>query len=122
MMTDDLRTKLVIQMTHVWIVHRRIIEETDDHRTKYVQEVLFDLLWDDAKTTLQRREDVHAILVGKYLKQVQALLFRVCMQYDEALLEKTEEEIIDALSSTIWNQMYNRKDKVPEVYVTEIAK
>ena len=72
-------------------------------------------------------EKVGSFMLSKYLKDVQTLSFQVCMGYDEALTHADENDpddtkVVHALGGVVWNNLYERRDDIPEEHVLEFAR
>lgn len=112
MVSNDFRSKQIMLMVHIWMMHKKLITEGDD--AQLVQECLFDELWEDTSNRIRGaginelsvRLHTHSkcctflkvlnrsiVLncmtvppqVNKYLKEVQNYSFRVCLELDHVL-------------------------------------
>jgi hypothetical protein len=114
-------------VTHVWIYHRKLyVEQGKDVRALRIQDLFFEQLWEDYMHRLAA-EKVGSFMLSKYLKDVQQLSFQVCMLYDEALAKADENdpddtEVVNALGGIIWNNIYERRDDIPEEHILEFAR
>lgn len=124
---ETFRSKLLLMVTHVWIYHRKLYTDQEyDVRALRIQDLFFEMLWEDYMHRLAA-EKVGSFMLSKYLREVQQLSFQVCMGYDEALLQADENDlddtkVIDALGGVIFNNLYERRDDIPEEHVLEFAR
>lgn len=82
----DFRGQQALLVLHVWLVHKRLLEEGT--LGKILQEQLFDRMWEDAIVRL-RHQQVSELTVNKYLKEVQQFGFSACIAYDDCLNTST---------------------------------
>jgi len=82
MVSHDFRSKQIMLMVHIWMMHKKLISEGDDGHV--VQECLFDELWEDTSNRI-RGAGINELSVNKYLKEVQGYSFRVCLELDHVL-------------------------------------
>lgn len=78
----DFRSKQTMIVLHVWMVHKRLINEGKEGLL--VQEALFDELWEDTSNRI-RGQGITEISVNKYLSQVQGYSFRCCVELDHIM-------------------------------------
>jgi len=51
MVSHDFRSKQIMLMVHIWMMHKKLISEGDDGHV--VQECLFDELWEDTSNRIR---------------------------------------------------------------------
>lgn len=127
LLEENFRSKLLLMVTHVWIYHRKLyVEQGKDVRALRIQDLFFEQLWEDYMHRLAA-EKVGSFMLSKYLIEVQQLSFQVCMLYDEALAKADENdrddtEVVNSLGGIIWNNIYERRDDIPEEHILEFAR
>lgn len=106
-------------MTHVWMVHKRLLKAGPDGlRT---QECMFDELWEDTCSRL-RALGINELSINKYLGEVQSYSFKYCVELDEALAKQTEEEVMHEMGGAIWRNAYVGNDDLDENHVMAFAR
>lgn len=116
----EFRPKHALLMTHVWLVHQRLLlgessggsgggggEDSDPSvvSTKALQEAVFDRLWED--TTMRIRSmGIAELMVNKSLGDVQKYSFPLLVAYDQAMGKGSEEERNDHLGATVWRNVW----------------
>jgi hypothetical protein len=114
------------------MVHRRLIEGSvggssavDPSKAvpnyKAVQEALFDFLWEDTCNRI-RNQKVNEMSVNKYLKEVQAFSFKMCIELDQSVKMPSEDEILMDIGGAIWRSVFDRSEAVEDDHVMEFAK
>lgn len=53
LVSDDFRSKQLLIVMHVWMIHKRLLQE--GKRGLLIQECLFDLLWDDTSVRIHEQ-------------------------------------------------------------------
>ena len=114
------RTRHAILMTHIWMVHKRLLQ-ADIPNGKLVQEALFDYLWEDTTSRI-RNQKINEMSVNKNLKDVQSFSFRYCIELDQSLKMPSEDEIMEDIGGAIWRSVYDRAEDIPEEHVMDFAR
>lgn len=117
---SDFRSKHAVLMLHIWMVHKRLLDDNIPHG-KDVQEALFDYLWEDTCARI-RQQKVNEMSVNKHLKNVQAFTFKLCIELDQSLKVPTEDEIIVDVGGAIWRSVYDRNESLSDEHVLEFAR
>ncbi len=61
--------------------------------------------------------------MGKYLKDVQSLSYRCCIELDEAFThEPNEEEVLWRVAGVVWRHVFNKSEEVCDEHVMAFAK
>ena len=106
-------------MIHIWMIHKRLLSV--EPNGKKIQEALFDYLWEDTTNRI-RNQNVNELSVNKYLKDVQSLSFKTCIELDQSLKMPTEEEIVTDIGGAVWRSVYDKAEDVHDDHVMEFAK
>jgi len=115
---NDFRSKQTLIMMHVWLVHRRLLEEGT--RGSSLQECMFDELWDDTCIRI-RNAGVNEMMVNARLQDVQGYSFRTCMELDHAMTFKNEDERTEEIAGSLWRTVFNRNNDIEPDHVLELA-
>ena len=138
----DFRGRHTMLMTHIWMVHKRLICEDMGSQGKQIQECLFDELWEDTSNRI-RGVGINELSVNKYLKEVQGYSFKYVIELDQAvsLLKKTtgkttvgdsqlpssaseEDKLLlvkDEIAGALWRSAFMRRDEIEVEHVLEMA-
>lgn len=106
-------------MIHIWMVHKRLLSV--EPNGKKIQEALFDYLWEDTTNRI-RNQNVNELSVNKYLKDVQSLSFKTCIELDQSLKMPTEDEIVTDIGGAVWRSVYDKAEDVQDDHIMEFAK
>lgn len=87
-----------ILMVHIWLVHRRLIQEGDQGRM--MDEAVFDRLWEEVTVRI-RAMGVPEISVNKNLMEVQKVSFGACLSFDRGL-EQGIETLVESLKRNVF--------------------
>lgn len=120
MIGTDFRSRHSILMVHIWMVHRRLLRCDKSSNGLTIQECLFDELWDDTSIRI-RAAGINELSINKYLTQVQGYSFKTCVELDEAMTKKSNDEKIEEIAGTIWRTVYNKRDEIDEDRVLALA-
>lgn len=116
----DFRGQHSLMTTHVWMVHKKLLMHGDEGRR--IQEALFDVFWDDTFDRI-KAAGVHELSLNKRLSEVQGFSFKQCIEFDNALTKKNEDEIVEDIAGALWRATYNRKElPVEPDHVLEFAR
>ena len=80
---SDFRSKQILLMVHVWIIHRRLVADGKKD-SLLIQECMFDELWEDTSNRI-RSHGINELSINKYLKEVQGYSFSTCVALDEGI-------------------------------------
>jgi hypothetical protein len=120
LISTDFRSKQNLIVAHVWMVHKRLIQEGEEG--KKLQEELFDQLWQDTMHRI-RGMGVPEMSVNKHLKNVQHMSFGLCVSLDQAVKDQTNEhDVIEEIAGCMWRYPYQRREDVDEDRVVALAK
>eukprot|EP00596_Hydrurales_sp_CCMP1899_P006084 CAMPEP_0119034646 /NCGR_PEP_ID=MMETSP1177-20130426/1648_1 /TAXON_ID=2985 /ORGANISM="Ochromonas sp, Strain CCMP1899" /LENGTH=211 /DNA_ID=CAMNT_0006992231 /DNA_START=164 /DNA_END=796 /DNA_ORIENTATION=+ len=115
---SEFRSQHTVLMTHVWMVHKRLVAEGAIGRQ--TQECMFDELWEDTCSRL-RAEGINELSINKYLSEVQSYSFKYCIELDEAISKNSEEEVLDEIGGSLWRHAYVRSDDIEIAHVMKFA-
>ena len=140
----DFRGRHTMLMTHIWMVHKRLICEDMGAQGKQIQECLFDELWEDTSNRI-RGVGINELSVNKYLKEVQGYSFKYVIELDQAVsLLKTDKKTVgkptvggdiqlptseedklllvkDEIAGALWRSAFMRRDEIEVEHVLEMA-
>ena len=136
----DFRGRHTMLMTHIWMIHKRLIAADMGTQGKQIQECLFDELWEDTSNRI-RGVGINELSVNKYLKEVQGYSFKYVIELDQAvsLLKKTSTEktvgdiviptseedklllVKDEIAGALWRSAFMRRDEIEVEHVLEMA-
>ena len=116
--SSEFRSKHTVLMTHVWMVHKRLVKEGPQGLK--TQECMFDELWEDTCSRL-RALGINELSINKYLEEVQSYSFKYCVELDEAINRETEEEVMHEIGGALWRNAYVGKDEQDENIVMAFA-
>lgn len=119
-MPPDFKSKHAVLMTHIWMVHKRLLHESIPHG-KDIQEALFDYLWEDTSSRM-RQQKVNELSLNKHLKGVQAFSFKLCIELDQSIKMEKEEDVIADIGGAVWRSVYDRKESLSDAHVLEFAR
>jgi len=115
---DEFRPTHSLLMTHIWLVHRRLVADEGDH--KLLQEALFDRLWED--TTMRIRSmGISELMVNKSLGDVQKYSFPILVSLDQALALPSDEERNDNLGAAVWRNVWLAERRMTVEHCVEMA-
>jgi Ubiquinol-cytochrome C chaperone len=145
---NEFRSRHTVLMTHVWMVHKRLLADDLGKEGRRIQECMFDELWEDTSNRI-RAVGVNELSVNKYLKEVQSYSFKYCIELDHALSlslgkqkqkgngpdnaadgidtddemtpEALQEKVKDEFGGALWRNVYNRRDEIDVDHVLEFA-
>jgi len=109
--SSDFRASHALLTLHIWFLHKRLLKEDQ----LWLQEELFDILWNDSKSRIRAVDGIHELTVNKHLKDVQQVTFQHCTHLDHVLTlplgspERTEE-----LCGAIWIHILLKRDDTTE--------
>lgn len=75
MVSHDFRSKQIMLMVHIWMMHKKLISEGDDGHV--VQECLFDELWEDTSNRI-RGAGINELSVSLMIAVLWHVLNRKC--------------------------------------------
>lgn len=112
---SDFRSKHALITLHVWFLHKRLLEEDK----LWLQEELFDILWNDSKSRIRAVDGIHELTVNKHLKDVQQVTFQHCTHLDHVVtLPIGTQERNEELCAAIWIHILLKRDgniEAPEI-------
>lgn len=100
---NDFRPRHALLVSHVWLVHRRLMLEGKNGRL--MEEAIFDLLWEDTMVRI-RSMGINELSVNKNLADVQKYSFPMMVGYDQALARPNKEERSDHLGAAAWRNLW----------------
>lgn len=117
---SDFRTTQTLLVIHVWMLHKRLLEEGSKDGL-LIQECMFDELWEDTSNRI-RSHNINELSINKYLKGVQGYSFRTCLELDEAMTKiPDEEEVVEEIGGVLWRMAYLRRDDIQPEHVMKFA-
>lgn len=109
--STEFRARHAMLTLHVWFLHKRLIKED----SLWLQEELFDILWNDTKSRIRAVDGIHELTVNKHLKDVQQVTFQHCTHLDHATtLPLGTSERFEEFSAAIWMHILLRRDDSAE--------
>jgi hypothetical protein len=116
------KTRHLLNTMHIWMMHKRLLTESDKDRFLMIQENMFDMFWEDTVDRISK-EDVSSISLNKYLKQVQDISFQMCTHFDEVVTCKNNEmEEIKHYEFVIWDNIYDGQESANKADMKQLAK
>ena len=115
---QDFRSKQTLLMIHIWLIHRRLLQEGSAGNT--LQECMFDELWDDTSIRI-RNAGIAEISVNKRLSEVQGYSFRTCMELDHCMTLPSEDEKLEEMAGVMWRSAFLRNNDIMPDHVLEMA-
>ena len=129
----DFRSRHTMLMTHIWMVHKRLLSEDMGAQGRKIQECMFDELWEDTSSRI-RGVGIGELSVNKYLKEVQGYSFKYVIELDQALTHMkgadaltpatADEKLLQAkddIGGALWRNTYMRRDEIEVDHVLELA-
>jgi cytochrome b pre-mRNA-processing protein 3 len=129
----DFRSRHTMLMTHIWMVHKRLLSEDMGTQGRKIQECMFDELWEDTSSRI-RGVGIGELSVNKYLKEVQGYSFKYVIELDQALTHMkgadaltpaaADEKLLltkDDIGGALWRNAYMRRDEIEVDHVLEMA-
>ena len=105
------RARHAMLTLHVWFLHKRLIKED----SLWLQEELFDILWNDTKSRIRAVDGIHELTVNKHLKDVQQVTFQHCTHLDHATsFPLGTSERFEEISAAIWLHILFKRDESTE--------
>ncbi len=119
MIPEDFRSKHSILVVHLWIIHKRLLQE--GKRGQFLQECLFDTFWEDSSNRI-RELGVNELQVNKMLSQVQGFTFKTCLEFDHALMKTEEAEVLEELGGALWRSVYSRSEDINPEHIMDMRR
>ena len=118
---SEFRPKHAMLMTHVWLVHKRLMGGGGDSKSnKLLQEALFDELWENTQLRI-RNMGINELMVNKNLGDVQKYSFPMLLSFDQAVAEADPEERLDHLGAAAWRNIWLADRKLTVEHCMEMA-
>eukprot|EP00560_Eucampia_antarctica_P007784 CAMPEP_0197827226 /NCGR_PEP_ID=MMETSP1437-20131217/4052_1 /TAXON_ID=49252 ORGANISM="Eucampia antarctica, Strain CCMP1452" /NCGR_SAMPLE_ID=MMETSP1437 /ASSEMBLY_ACC=CAM_ASM_001096 /LENGTH=273 /DNA_ID=CAMNT_0043427991 /DNA_START=89 /DNA_END=910 /DNA_ORIENTATION=+ len=105
--SNEFRARHSLLTLHIWFLHKRLLKEDD----LWLQEEVFDILWNDSKSRIRAVDGIHELTVNKHLKDVQQVTFQHCTHLDHVTtLPLGSKERMEELCAAIWIHILLKRD------------
>ena len=100
---NKFKSKHSLIISHIWILHKRLIKEDNDFN-KLIQQALFDQLWENTSSRI-RFEGINELSVNKNLLDVQNYSFKLFICYDRNFTIQNSESYYENINPLINNNI-----------------
>jgi len=105
-------------MLHMWILKQRtVLEGQEGHKAL---EALFAVFFDNLLPALAKNFNISSMILPKYMKENQQILYGQCMAYDAGLEIVTADPTSGALAGALWRNLYRRNEQLNHAHLAQM--